>query len=367
MTAQIEIDRVTKRYGALTVLENLSLSVKANEFMVFLGPSGCGKSTLLRMIAGLESVDEGTIAINGTRIDTLPPGQRDIAMVFQSYALYPHMTVADNMAFGLRNIGIGEDVIATRIAEAARMLEIGHLLERKPSQLSGGQRQRVAIGRAIVKEPKAFLFDEPLSNLDAALRVRTRVELAQLRNRVRSTMIFVTHDQIEAMTLADRVVVMNNRRIEQIGTPMEIYDRPATRFVAAFVGSPAMNFLPVTLGGSGGAAVATLPDGAVLPTAIRTTPALSGALELGIRAEAVRPARDGVAPVTSGKIEVLERLGDRTLLYTRLADGSLVVAEDAGASRAAIGDTVPLAIDGSRAHLFEADGQAHHAEGAGHG
>ncbi|NHT75450.1 carbohydrate ABC transporter ATP-binding protein (CUT1 family) [Rhizobium sp. PP-F2F-G38] len=367
MTAQIEIDSVTKRYGAMTVLENLSLSVKANEFMVFLGPSGCGKSTLLRMIAGLESVDEGTISINGERIDTLPPGQRGIAMVFQSYALYPHMTVADNMAFGLKNIDVPKGVIDARLAEAARMLEIGHLMERKPGQLSGGQRQRVAIGRAIVKEPKAFLFDEPLSNLDAALRVRTRVELAQLRNRVKSTMIFVTHDQIEAMTLADRVVVMNNRQIEQIGTPMDIYLRPVSRFVATFVGSPTMNFLPVTLSESGSFLVATLPNGAQLTTTIRADGVTAGEQTLGIRAEAVRRADAGAVNTMPGRVEVLERLGDRTLLYVRLKDGGMIVAEDIGMSRVAIGDEIALVLDGTRTHLFDAEGRARHAEEIGHG
>ncbi|HXV31916.1 MAG TPA: sn-glycerol-3-phosphate ABC transporter ATP-binding protein UgpC [Sinorhizobium sp.] len=366
MTAHIDIQNVSKRYGSLTVLDGLSLSIRANEFMVFLGPSGCGKSTLLRMIAGLESVDEGTIAINGQRIDNLPPGKRDIAMVFQSYALYPHMTVADNMAFGLRNINVPADVISARVAEAARLLEIGHLLERKPGQLSGGQRQRVAIGRAIVKEPKAFLFDEPLSNLDAALRVRTRVELAQLRNRVKSTMVFVTHDQIEAMTLADRIVVMNNRKIEQIGTPMEIYSRPASRFVATFVGSPTMNFLPVGLSDREGFARARLPDGTELQTSIPLAGIDGREHALGIRAEAVKVANGGTA-TTAGKVDVIERLGDRTLLYTRLKDGSVIVAEDIGNSRVAIGDEIALTLDGARTHLFDAEGRAWHNEEAGHG
>ncbi len=367
MTAEIEILNVSKRFGALTVLDNLSLSIKANEFMVFLGPSGCGKSTLLRMIAGLETVDEGTISINGERIDTLPPGQRDIAMVFQSYALYPHMTVADNMAFGLRNIRVPTEVIDARVAEAARMLEIGHLLDRKPGQLSGGQRQRVAIGRAIVKEPKAFLFDEPLSNLDAALRVRTRLELAQLRNRVQSTMIFVTHDQIEAMTLADRIVVMNNRRIEQIGTPMDIYSRPASRFVAAFVGSPTMNFLAAKLSERDGFLQASLADGSTVLTSIRPSGMTGGGdYTLGIRAEAVKLAGSAAAAM-SGKVDVLERLGDRTLLYVRLRDDSIIVAEDIGNSRVAVGDTVSLTLDGTRAHLFDADGRAWHCEETGHG
>jgi multiple sugar transport system ATP-binding protein len=244
--ADIVLNEVSKAYGQVQVLDSVSMHIKSGEFIVFLGPSGCGKSTLLRMIAGLEEVNAGQIHIGDTRVDQLPPNQRGVAMVFQNYALYPHMTVRENMSFGLQNVGTDKAEIARRVDDAARMLEITPLLDRRPSQLSGGQRQRVAIGRAIVREPKAFLLDEPLSNLDAGLRVRTRVELAQLHQRIGTTMIFVTHDQIEAMTLATRIVVMNNRRIEQIGTPMEVYSRPATRFVAAFVGSPAMNFLPVT-------------------------------------------------------------------------------------------------------------------------
>ncbi|TNB47674.1 sn-glycerol-3-phosphate ABC transporter ATP-binding protein UgpC [Martelella lutilitoris] len=363
MTAQIEIKNITKRYGSLTVLDNISLSIAANEFMVFLGPSGCGKSTLLRMIAGLEAVDEGEIAINGKRIDNLPPGKRGLAMVFQNYAIYPHMSVAENMAFGLKNISVEKSVIDARIKEAARMLEISHLLERKPNQLSGGQRQRVAIGRAIVKEPEAFLFDEPLSNLDAALRVRTRVELAQLRNRVASTMIFVTHDQIEAMTLADRIVVLNNRKIEQIGEPMEIYSRPVSEFVARFVGSPTMNFLDVEITDEGGFARTKFPDGAELQTSIATADLPEKTMKLGIRAEAVKCVADAAHATTEGKVDVLERLGDRTLLYTRLADDSIIVAEDIGLSRAKIGDTVHLAFDGSACHLFDAEGKAYHPAG----
>jgi multiple sugar transport system ATP-binding protein len=367
VTAEIEISHVRKQFGALTVLDNLSLSIRANEFIVFLGPSGCGKSTLLRMIAGLETVDSGEIRINGSRIDHLPPGKRDVAMVFQSYALYPHMTVRENLAFGLENIAAEKPVIDARIAEASRMLEIEHLLGRKPGQLSGGQRQRVAIGRAIVKEPKAFLFDEPLSNLDAALRTRTRIELAQLHQRLKSTMIFVTHDQIEAMTLADRIVVMNNQKIEQIGTPMEIYDRPATRFVAGFVGSPQMNFLDVKLSGADGSdAVATLGDGTSVPTAIGRGALPAGDYTLGLRAEAiaVSPAGHGH---TDGVVDVLERLGERTLVYTRLKDGTVVVAGDAGNSRIRVGDRIGLVPDGAKAHLFDAAGRAWHGREAGDG
>ncbi|PBB18531.1 sn-glycerol-3-phosphate ABC transporter ATP-binding protein UgpC [Mesorhizobium sp. WSM4313] len=360
MTADIEIRNVSKHFGAMTVLDDLSLSIKAREFIVFLGPSGCGKSTLLRMIAGLETVDTGEIAINNERIDHLPPGKRGIAMVFQSYALYPHMSVRDNMAFGLENIGMPRDVIDARIKESARILEMEHLLERKPGQLSGGQRQRVAIGRAIVKEPKAFLFDEPLSNLDAALRTRTRIELAQLHQRLQSTMIFVTHDQVEAMTLADRIVVMNNRKIEQIGSPMEIYDRPATKFVAGFVGAPAMNFVEATLDRSSRNATARFADGVSVQTEIASGQTSDGKYTFGIRSEDV-----GIVPVGQGNadgvVDVLERLGERTLVYARLGDGQQIVGSDAGNSRVAVGDKVGLAFDGRKSHLFGETGRAWHA------
>jgi multiple sugar transport system ATP-binding protein len=361
LAADIELVGVSKRFGNVVVIERLSLSIRANEFVVFLGPSGCGKSTLLRMIAGLEAVDEGEILLGGQRIDNLPPGARGVAMVFQQYALYPHMTIYENMAFGLRNIGLPAAEVDVRVRNGAKILEISELLDRKPGQLSGGQRQRVAIGRAIVKEPKAFLFDEPLSNLDAALRGRTRVELAQLHNRVRSTMIFVTHDQIEAMTLAHRIVVMNKRRIEQIGTPMEIYKRPATRFVAGFVGSPTMNFIPATVTPDGGnGAKVTLPDGTVISTGISLSGvSANGELAFGIRAEAVGIGNGGEGSSNS-KAEVIERLGDRTLIYARLRDGTVVVAEGPGNSPVAVGDDVSLSFDGSRGHLFDADGRAYH-------
>jgi len=238
--AGLVLRNVSKRFGPVEVINDLSLDIEEGEFAVFLGPSGCGKSTLLRMVAGLESLSAGEIHLGQRRIDGLAPGERGVAMVFQHYALYPHMTVRQNMGFGLRNVGVAAAEIAAKIAQAAALLEIGHLLDRKPGQLSGGQRQRVAIGRAIVKQPEAFLFDEPLSNLDAALRARTRVELARLHQQVRSTMVFVTHDQMEAMTLATRIVVMNAGRVEQVGTPIEIYRRPGTRFVAGFIGTPAM-------------------------------------------------------------------------------------------------------------------------------
>ena len=360
MTARIDIDNVSKQFGALTVLEELSLSIPAHEFVVFLGPSGCGKSTLLRMIAGLESVDSGEIRINGERIDHQPPGKRGVAMVFQSYALYPHMTVRQNMTFGLENISVDTSVIDARIAEAARMLEIGHLLDRKPGQLSGGQRQRVAIGRAVVKEPTAFLFDEPLSNLDAALRTRTRIELAQLHQRLKSTMIFVTHDQIEAMTLADRIVVMNNRKIEQIGAPMEIYDRPATRFVAGFIGSPSMNFLDAAIERGATNIVARVANGITVETAVAADQLGDGKYTLGIRSEDIRiaPAGRGNAEAV---VDVIERLGERTLVYVRLDDGQNIVGSDAGNSQVSVGDRVGLAFDGAKSHLFDERGRAWHA------
>jgi multiple sugar transport system ATP-binding protein len=325
--------------------------------MAFLGPSGCGKSTLLRMIAGLERVDGGQIRIGGERVDQLPPGARGVAMVFQHYALYPHMTIYENMAFGLRNIAMPAGEIDRLIREAARILEIEPLLARKPGQLSGGQRQRVAIGRALVKNPKAYLFDEPLSNLDAALRLRTRVELARLHQQFRATTIFVTHDQVEAMTLAERIVVLNARKVEQIGTPMEIYAKPASEFVARFVGSPAMNFLPVTISEAAGFARARLPNGFELATRIPASGLPATPLRLGIRAEAIRADTAGTL---TGQIEVVERLGDRTHLHVRLADGATLVAEDKGASQAAPGNEARLRVEAEAAHLFDADGRAYH-------
>jgi multiple sugar transport system ATP-binding protein len=324
--AGIALDRVSKKFGSVEVIRDLSLEIQLGEFVVFLGPSGSGKTTLLRMIAGLESIDAGGLTIDGVRSENLAPGQRNLAMVFQNYALYPHMTVAENMAFGLKNIGLPAATISARVSEAARMLEMETLLGRRPAELSGGQRQRVAIGRAIVKEPKAFLFDEPLSNLDAALRVRTRVELAELHQRLQSTMIYVTHDQTEAMTLADRIVVLNNCQIEQVGTPMEVYLHPASRFVAGFIGSPGMNFLAVTLSGSGDRSAARLGDGSVIP--LTAAPEGEGPWELGIRPEAVTVVETG--GLTTATATVVERLGDRTLVYARLRDGTLITALDSG-------------------------------------
>ena len=359
--ASIDLVGIKKNFGSVEVIPDLSLSIHDGEFIVFLGPSGCGKSTLLRMIAGLESVTDGDILINGKSVVSLAPGARDIAMVFQHYALYPHMTVHDNMAFGLRNIGMAETEIERRISEAARMLELQELLQRKPVQMSGGQRQRVAISRAVVKEPGAFLFDEPLSNLDAALRTRTRVELARLHQRLKTTMVFVTHDQVEAMTLATRIVVMNAGRIEQIGSPIEIYRRPATRFVAGFIGTPAMNFMPVERAASDDAfAMVQLPDGTPLKTAV-TNAALNGSNKLtaGVRAESL--VVDDNSTIR-GRADVVERLGERTLAYVTLANGQIVVAEAHRDSPLVAGEQVGLRFDASHIHLFDEAGKAYHAE-----
>lgn len=357
----LELQQIRKSYGNISVLDGVSLSMDAREFIAFLGPSGSGKSTLLRIIAGLETADSGEVILDGRRIDTLPPGGRDVALVFQHYALYPHMTVRENMVFGLRNAGVAKDEIEARIMQAAAALEITEQLDKKPGQMSGGQRQRVAIGRAIVKNPKLFLLDEPLSNLDAALRTRTRVELAQLRQRVDAGVIMVTHDQAEAMTLADRIVVMNDRRIQQVGSPMEVYDRPANAFVARFVGSPAMNLLAARITGDEHGRIAiALGDGATLTTMVPTADSpTQGAVQIGVRPENVAVTAVGTG-TTDGEVQLVERLGDRTLVYAVLADGTEITAQDAGNSTVRMGDKVGLRIYASAVHLFDADGTAFH-------
>lgn len=358
----IRLKNVSKSFAETTVIDDISLDIEPGEFIVFLGPSGCGKSTLLRMIAGLESVGKGEIWIGDRRVDNLPAGERDIAMVFQHYALYPHMTVRENMAFGLRNVGVEKNEIDRRLADASKMLEIEALMERKPAAISGGQKQRVAIGRAIVKEPKLFLFDEPLSNLDAALRVRTRIEIAQLHRRVETAMIFVTHDQIEAMTLANRIVVINNHGIEQVGTPLEIYTRPATEFVAGFVGTPAMNLIPATLATpEDGFASVQLPDGSTVQSKIKTIELKPGdSCKFGIRAESIK-----VCPPASGdcngRVNFVERLGDRTLVYVEIADNHTVIAEDIGLSKVQVDENIGIQFQAGSIHLFTKHA-AYHAD-----
>jgi len=358
--ASLELKGVRKSFGAMPVLDNIDLTLDAREFIAFLGPSGSGKSTLLRIIAGLETADAGEVWLEGRRIDPLPPGERGVAMVFQHYALYPHMSVRENMAFGLKNARVPQDEIERRVGEAAHVLEIAPLLDRKPAEMSGGQRQRVAIGRALVKEPKLFLLDEPLSNLDAALRLRTRVELAQLKQRVDAAVIMVTHDQAEAMTLADRIVVMNDRKIQQVGPPMEIYSRPANVFVAQFVGSPAMTLAHAQMAGEGKYASLKLGDGTLVETRVpRDSLPQWANLRIGLRPEAVRVGGRGKG-VTKAKVELVERLGERTLVYARLGDAQAITAEDEGDSRVKIGDEVSLKIDGTAAHVFDADGTGYH-------
>jgi multiple sugar transport system ATP-binding protein len=337
----VAVRNAVKRFGTVEVIHGLSIEIEAGEFVVFVGPSGCGKSTLLRMIAGLESFQQGEIEIDGRVVNAVPARDRDIAMVFQDYALYPHMTVEGNLGFGLKMRGVARDEIRRRVGSAAKVLQIEHLLARRPRELSGGQRQRVAMGRAIVREPKVFLFDEPLSNLDAKLRVDMRTEIKRLHQDLKATMIYVTHDQVEAMTLADRIVVLNAGRIEQIGRPKQLYARPATRFVAGFIGAPAMNFLPVAIDGD----VAALPGGFRLKLG-RRIDALSA--ELGVRPEQLAPARDGLAT----RVEIVEPLGADTLATCRLGD-HLLIARLPGDSEVAPGDALTLGLDAAHAHLFD--------------
>jgi multiple sugar transport system ATP-binding protein len=349
---------ISKRFGSTVVLDGVSLEVGSSEFLVVLGPSGCGKSTLLRAIAGLESIDSGAIEIGGSRVDHLPPGKRGVAMVFQSYALYPHMTVRENIAFGLVNAGIARQDIDRRIGEVARMLEMEPLLARLPAELSGGQRQRVAIGRAIVKDPKVFMFDEPLSNLDAALRSRTRQEIANLHRRIKRTMIFVTHDQTEAMTLADRIVVMNQQRIEQVGTPSEIYSHPGTLFVASFVGSPAMNILPVTrIAAAGNLQRVRLRDGTEMDTLVpAATVANEDVMRMGLRPESVTLCAPGEG-LTTAKIEFAEFMGDKTHVFLSLASEDRIVAVEGATFPGRAGESVGIKFDRDAAHLFDSAGR----------
>jgi multiple sugar transport system ATP-binding protein/alpha-glucoside transport system ATP-binding protein len=350
--SELSLMEVQKRFGSLEVIRGVNLQIKSGELVVFVGPSGCGKSTLLRMIAGLEEISGGHVSIGGEVVNDIPPSHRGIAMVFQSYALYPHMTVYDNMAFGLRNIKMPKAEIETRVSRAAEILQIQPLLDRLPRALSGGQRQRVAIGRAIVRDPQVFLFDEPLSNLDAALRVQTRIEIARLHNTLKATMIYVTHDQVEAMTLADRIVVLNSGQIEQVGTPLELYDKPQNMFVAGFIGSPRMNFIPAQLRSAGPEGMqAELPGGGVLHVPNGFAP---GAITLGIRPEHLRVASPSEAILT-GTVEIVEQLGEYALVHARLGDNQLVAKVDRELTPA-IGHPIHLGFGYRESHLFNAAG-----------
>ena len=362
--AYVKIESLVKKFDDIEVIRNVDLEIEKEELTVFVGPSGCGKTTLLRLIAGLEEVDAGAIHIDGRRVDLLPPAKRGIAMVFQNYALYPHMSVYENMSFGLRVSKFEDKVIRQRVQEAAGILQITELLERKPRALSGGQRQRVAIGRAIVREPKVFLFDEPLSNLDAKLRVQMRVELTRLRRDLRATMIYVTHDQVEAMTMADKIVVLNKGNIEQIGRPLDLYHYPRNRFVAGFIGSPAMNFLAGRITRTTDTGVEVELNGGY-KTLVRCRPpgnAAAGNAEgapvtLGVRPETLDPEGRGDSCI-SGKVYNVERLGGDTYLYLNGPEGKDITVHAPGDMVVAIGDEVAIGFRGDKCHLFHENGEA---------
>ncbi len=333
--ATVELSKINKYYSELHALKDVSLTIADGAFVVFVGPSGCGKSTLLRTIAGLESVSDGAILIDGKDVTDLEPADRDLSMVFQSYALYPHMSVHANMEFGMKVNGIAPAERKTRIEEAARILQLSDLLDRKPGQLSGGQRQRVAIGRSIVKNPKVFLFDEPLSNLDAKLRVQMRIELEALHKELGATMIYVTHDQVEAMTMADEIVVLNEGQIEQVGSPMDLYHTPASEFVAGFIGSPSMNIFPI---GQGLGEIGATP---------------SGAVKIGIRPEHIELADTGVP----GTIRVKEKLGGESYLYVMVGGDTQIVVKTDGEDNLNAGDNVHMRFREDRMHHFDASGR----------
>ncbi|MCB1969466.1 MAG: sn-glycerol-3-phosphate ABC transporter ATP-binding protein UgpC [Geminicoccaceae bacterium] len=357
--AAIKLENVKKSFGNVHVIKGVDLDIKSNEFIVFVGPSGCGKSTLLRLVAGLEDITSGELSIDGKVVNRLAPSDRGIAMVFQSYALYPHMTVYENMAFGLKLAKTDPGEADGKVRNAARILQLEHLLERLPKQLSGGQRQRVAIGRAITRDPKVFLFDEPLSNLDAALRVQMRIEIAKLHHSLNATMIYVTHDQVEAMTLADRIVVLEAGYVQQFGSPLDLYHHPQNRFVAGFIGSPKMNFLPAEL-------VATESDraqirthgGATLSAPIRAHGSVKGnGYELGIRPEHLVEGGGGDAQI-SGPVVAVEHLGAETYLYVDMGQELPLTVKSAGNSTTRPGDTIQIGIPSGACYLFDKDGKA---------
>ena len=354
--SSLSLRGVRKSYGSVEVIKGVDLDIKAKEFVVFVGPSGCGKSTLLRMIAGLEAITSGDLDIGGTRMNEVEPSKRGIAMVFQTYALYPHMTVRDNMGFALRFAGVPKEQIARQVQEAARILALEPLLDRFPKQLSGGQRQRVAIGRAIVRNPQVFLFDEPLSNLDAELRVHMRIEIARLHKELQTTIIYVTHDQVEAMTLADTIVVLRDGIIEQVGRPLDLYDDPANQFVAGFIGSPKMNFLPGTIVDKAGGQVTvelTHHDKARLPM-----PATGGAVgdpvTVGVRAEHFGLAGTGSVDITLD-VDVAEHLGSTSYVYANAGGEALVIEREE--SRHENGnERITVSISADKAYLFDSTG-----------
>ena len=346
--ARVKLSNIDKSYGAQQVIHDVTLDIADGEFTVFVGPSGCGKSTLLRSIAGLEAISRGSIAIGEEEVTNKAPSERNVAMVFQSYALYPHMTVRENMEFGMKINNFPAEERSRRISEAARILQLNDYLDRKPGQLSGGQRQRVAIGRAIVKNPKVFLFDEPLSNLDAKLRVQMRVELEALHRQLKATMIYVTHDQVEAMTMADKIVVLNAGRIEQVGSPMELYHHPRTEFVAGFIGAPAMNFLDLDV-----RLRAKLPDG------------MASGVRVGIRPEHILLAAPQAGDFDA-KVRLKETLGGDAYLYVTLAEGASLTVRTDGDTPIVAGQTVGVTLPQHRMHVFDSQGMALGRHGGRH-
>ena len=356
--SNISINKINKFFGNVHVIKDVSLDIKSESFTVLVGPSGCGKSTMLRMIAGLEEINSGTISIDGQVVNNLPPKERDIAMVFQSYALYPHMTVFDNMAFGLKLEKRSKDEINERVYEAAKILQIDTFLQRKPKQLSGGQRQRVAIGRAITRKPKVFLFDEPLSNLDAALRVQMRVELAKLHDQLKATMIYVTHDQTEAMTLADDIVVLDQGNVSQKGSPMDLYNFPKNIFVGGFIGSPKMNFIEskILSTSKNNTEVDLMGTKQMILKKTSKACSLGDNIRIGIRPEHLTINQKSDAN-WEGKVFVVEKLGSGTFLYLEKKGDPLVV-QTAGDTNIKVGDIINVGFNSSRCHLFDKEGKA---------
>jgi multiple sugar transport system ATP-binding protein len=358
MSTSVTLENIGKSFGQVDVIRSIDLRIDPGEFAVFVGPSGCGKSTLLRMIAGLESINQGMLRLDDEVMNEVPAARRGVAMVFQSYALYPHMSVYQNLAFGLETARMPRAEIRERVGRAAQILRIEPLLQRKPKQLSGGQRQRVAIGRAIVREPRLFLFDEPLSNLDAELRVQMRVEIAKLHQSLGNTMIYVTHDQVEAMTMADKIVVLNGGRIEQVGSPLELYNAPRNMFVAGFIGSPKMNFLDARVLGVADAQT-TLGLGDVRIAFPRLLGKEGEKLTLGIRPEHLDLAEgQGRLKLLEVEVNLLEHLGSQTHIHATASDGQAVVALLDGQRQLAPGDKAELFVDPARSHVFAADGSA---------
>ena len=358
--AYVEIISAVKAFGNIEVIHDVSLALEKSELTVFVGPSGCGKTTLLRLIAGLETLNSGQINIDGRRIDGLPPSDRGIAMVFQNYALYPHMSVYQNMSFGLRLARHKKEYIDNKVRETADILQITELLDRKPKELSGGQRQRVAIGRAIVREPQVFLFDEPLSNLDAKLRVQMRVELARLHNRLRATMIYVTHDQVEAMTMANKIVVLRDGGVEQVGSPLEIYKHPKNRFVAGFIGSPSMNFLEgQIINTKDNIATVSLNGGQQLhiPYSSNAAVTTGSQVAIGIRPKALTTDETGDASI-SGKVYAVERLGGETYLYVHMPDGQEITVHVSGDKALSTGEVISIGFRTSQCQLFHQNGES---------